>query len=155
MSNLTISQLTGANTPLVGDELTVIVQDGETRQCEVQQFFSDVDSGTYSPVLVGVTNIVDFGDSFDAQYMKIGNVVTVSGAVRPNATGISTLATFTMTLPFVGNFESVGDLGGTTVSSNRTVGNISANIANNTALFSIFTSVTSSPDLSFTLTYKL
>ena len=62
----------------------------------------NVFSGTYTPSLSNTTNITS-STAFTSQYMRVGNVVTVSGRVTidPTATGSITLG---VSLPIASTF---------------------------------------------------
>jgi hypothetical protein len=71
----------------------------------------NVFSGTYTPTLTNTTNIAASTASV-CQYMRVGNVVTVSGTldIDPTATGRIVLG---MSLPIASNFSGANNLGGT------------------------------------------
>lgn len=68
-------------------------------------------SGTYTPTLTNITNVAASANSA-AQYLRVGSMVTVSGAVTvdPTAAGSTVLD---ISLPIASNFASVGQLAGT------------------------------------------
>jgi hypothetical protein len=70
-------------------------------------------SGTYTPTLTNVTNI-SASTAYQAQYMRVGSTVTVSGAVDidPTAAGAMELG---LSLPIPSNLGAVEDLAGTSV----------------------------------------
>lgn len=57
-----------------------------------------LDSGTYTPTLVNVANL-DASTAFVCQYMRVGNVVTVSGRVQVDPTTIATSTVLRLSLP--------------------------------------------------------
>ena len=69
-----------------------------------------ISSGTYTPTLFNTTNVAA-STSYQAQYMRVGNVVTVSGRVDvdPTAAGAVLLG---MSLPVASNFGAVSDCAG-------------------------------------------
>lgn len=93
----------------------------------------NVFSGTYTPTLTNTTNI-SASTAQTLQYMRVGNVVTVSGSVLidPTATGLITLG---LSLPIASNFSAVNQCGGTlgTVGGERGV--IYADATNDRATF--------------------
>ena len=95
----------------------------------------NVFSGTYTPTLTNTTNI-DASTAYTCQYMRVGNVVTVSGRVDidPTAAGIITLG---MSLPIASNFATAQQMGGTYSSGGGSVnvGRISADVTNDRASF--------------------
>jgi len=71
---------------------------------------SNSTSGTYTPTLTNTTNVAA-STSYQAQYMRIGNTVTVSGRVDvdPTAAGQVVLG---ITIPITSNFGAVEDCAG-------------------------------------------
>lgn len=87
-------------------------------------------SGTYTPTLTNVTNIAA-STATVCQWMRIGDVVTVSGSVDidPTAAGACVLR---MSLPVASNFTATSQAGGTfstTTSGQSDNGSIIANTA--------------------------
>lgn len=73
-----------------------------------------ITSGTYTPTLTNVTNVAA-STAIILGYLRVGNSVTVFGAVQidPTAAGAIELG---MTLPIASNFTSTSQCGGTAVS---------------------------------------
>jgi len=77
-------------------------------------------SGTYTPTGTASTNITAV-TTFASQYMRVGNVVTVSGYVSVTTTSASgTFSVFTLTLPIASSLASVRACSGTAVSVSST-----------------------------------
>jgi hypothetical protein len=72
----------------------------------------NVFSGTYTPTLTNTTN-VSSSTAFVCQYMRVGNVVTVSGRVDITPTAISTTTILQLTVPVASNFTSSENARGT------------------------------------------
>jgi hypothetical protein len=88
-------------------------------------------SGTYTPTLTGVTN-VDSTTARVCQYMRVGNVVTVSGSMAVNAT--ATAATQVgISLPVASNLANAFECVGPTMSPTAAAGGITGDAANNRA----------------------
>lgn len=68
-------------------------------------------SGTYTPTLTNTTNVAASTASA-AQYMRVGNVVTVSGQVAIDPTTAATNTTLNMSLPIASAITSSRQLGG-------------------------------------------
>jgi hypothetical protein len=68
---------------------------------------SNVLSGTYTPTLTNNANITS-STAYQCQYMRVGNVVTVSGQVDITATSVLTLTQLIMTLPISSSFPVSG-----------------------------------------------
>ena len=70
-------------------------------------------SGTYTPATAIVTNLDSVGTATIAQWMRVGNVVTVSGGlIGVDPTTTATLTQFTLTLPIASTFASPGQISG-------------------------------------------
>ncbi|TSA62253.1 MAG: hypothetical protein D4R41_01850 [Sediminibacterium sp.] len=64
----------------------------------------NIKSGTYTPTLAGVYNVTSTA-AFPSQYMRVGNVVTVSGVVSAKATAANTWTRVSISLPINSNFD--------------------------------------------------
>ena len=113
-----------------------------------------VASGTYTPTYTIGTGL----DSITAsacQWLRVGNVVTVSGFVELNATTANALVQFRATLPIASAFTSSIQLGG--VATEGDVGGgvfrIAADDAADKALFSGEMSTADTDNISFSFTY--
>lgn len=69
-------------------------------------------SGTYTPTLTNVANL-DGSTAYQCQYMRVGNVVTVSGRFDVDITTISTQTQLDISLPIASNFSGAHNAGGT------------------------------------------
>lgn len=69
-------------------------------------------SGTYTPTLTNVSN-TDSRSSDVAQWIRVGNVITVSGRVDLNATTTATLTEVSFSLPVASNFVAGTQCSGT------------------------------------------
>jgi len=68
-------------------------------------------SGTYTPTLYNTTNVAA-STAFECQYMRVGNVVTVSGKVNIDATTTSTSTELGMSVPINSTLTDAGQCGG-------------------------------------------
>jgi hypothetical protein len=68
-------------------------------------------SGTYTPTLTNTTNVASSTASAN-QYMRVGNVVTVSGTVIIDPTTAATNTALGMSLPIASAISSSRQLGG-------------------------------------------
>ncbi len=116
-------------------------------------------SGTYTPTLTAVTNVAGL-TAYSCQFMRVGNVVTVSGriGVDPTSTGQTV---FGVSLPIGSNIGAITDIGGVAVESSgstafapQTFG-IRGDLTNDRADVRGNVSVTDPFDLAFTFTYIL
>lgn len=116
-------------------------------------------SGTYTPTLTNVANVAG-STSAVCQWMRVGNVVTVSGSISidPNVGGF-TITTFGISLPIASNFTGVSQCGGTAVRSTTIVtslfegGRIYADAVNDRAECQFMANDTANLPMSFQFTY--
>lgn len=108
MANTKISALGTATLPLSPTDTFVVVQSMGTVPVSKRVAFSNLQtsltSGTYSPTLYNTTNVAA-STAYAAQYMRVGNVVTVSGLVDIDATA-ATATVLGMSLPIASNLSS-------------------------------------------------
>lgn len=69
-------------------------------------------SGTYTPTLTNVANLAA-STAFLCQYMRVNNVVTVSGRVDVDPTTAATDTQLGISLPIASNFANAFECGGT------------------------------------------
>lgn len=72
----------------------------------------NVVASTYTPTLTNTANISS-SSALQCQYMRVGNVVTVSGGVTLTPTLVATLTTLGISLPIASSFSATQNLGGT------------------------------------------
>lgn len=114
----------------------------------------NVYSGTYTPTLTGVTNI-DAVTANVCQYLRVGNVVTVSGMIGVDATATGNY-TFRASLPIASNFTSASQCNGSlTASGGLGYSRIVADTVNDAAQFDGNTSSTAGNNSSFSFTYLI
>lgn len=100
------------------------------------QVLSTAFSGLYTPVISAEANL-DAGTTVtQAQYMRVGNTVTVSGRFTANATLTAISTSFEISLPVASNILAIEEVAGTAVSGliYGLVAAIVGSVANNTAL---------------------
>jgi hypothetical protein len=120
----------------------------------------NVFSGTYTPSLTNVINIPTGGSSTGrCQYMRVGNVVTVSGLLEINPTAIGDII-LRMTLPIASDFSgSARSCGGTFVTYTGIYGEAGAIVAFTSATgqaeFRGSSASAASQDYTFTFTYYI
>lgn len=100
------------------------------------QYFA---SGTYTPTLTNVSNVAA-STAFPCQWLRVGNVVTVSGIVQIDPTSASTLVALGVSLPIASNFTNIEDCAGTTTRDStgnnpKIPGFVSADVTNDRAQF--------------------
>jgi hypothetical protein len=121
-------------------------------------YIGNVSSGTYTPTLANTTNIAASTPAV-CQYMRVGNVVTVSGTVTidPTATGRIVMG---MTLPIASAFatSTPNQCGGTFASSGTTTinaGSVAADGTNDRATFDGVVNDAASRVYGFSFTYQV
>lgn len=72
---------------------------------------SYIGSGTYTPTGAAQVNVTSVTVA-TAKYLRVGNVVTVSGTVDISATAATSFTRFSMTLPISSNLTALTDLAG-------------------------------------------
>lgn len=89
-------------------------------------------SGTYSPVLTAIAN-VSFTQTNQSQWTRVGNVVTVSGMIRVDASAAGD-TTCSIALPIASDIQNTYNASGTAVSLSGKQAAIYGDIANNYAV---------------------
>lgn len=114
---------------------------------------TDVASGTYTPTITNVTNVAA-STSNGAQYLRVGNTVTVSGSVDIDPTAAAA-TTIRISLPIASNFATNHDCAGTISSGNGEVGPVFANIANDNAQVQFTATNTANHTFYYHFTYSI
>ncbi len=109
-----------------------------------------VGSGTYTPTITGVAN-VDSSTAFTCQFLRVGNVVTVSGSVNVDTTAASILTTVGISLPIPSDLSSYIQCCG--VASGSGVGYIQGDVTNDRANLSFTVATTDNRAWFFNFTY--
>jgi hypothetical protein len=114
-------------------------------------------SGTYTPTLTNVANI-DASVAAVCHYIRVGNVVHVSGTVQIDPTTTSTVTQLGLSLPIAASFAVDGELAGVgsyTNSSDNLGFPIITDITNDRAEIRFFSSSVVNQVIHFTFTYRL
>jgi sugar lactone lactonase YvrE len=114
----------------------------------------NVYSGTYTPTLTNTTNIAA-STAAVCQYMRVGNVVTVSGTVQIDPTLVGQIV-LGMTLPIASALTAATQCGGTFAGSGVTtinLGSIVADATNDRATFDGVVADIANRTYGFTFTY--
>lgn len=114
-------------------------------------------SGNYTPTITSYLNISD-STSYEGQWIRIGNVVTVSGMIDidPTTSGFYTL--FYLSLPVASTISGYGQLGGSGVRLGDTKNDpvaIWGDLSGNRALFILWVSDGSNSKITYTFTYTV
>jgi hypothetical protein len=115
-----------------------------------------VHSGTYTPTLTNSANI-DASTAFVCQYIRVGNVVTVSGQLNIDFTSAATYTSLGMSLPIASDFANGNELGGVASSGVATVNTLGilADVTNNRAQFDGCSAATVNTAMRFSFTYLI
>jgi hypothetical protein len=115
-----------------------------------------VKSGTYTPTLAAVYNVASSG-SYVCQYMRVGNVVTVGGAVEFAATAANTWTRISISLPISSTFDfSIRAGGGGAASATNNTCGIQAEAFSGTKVhLDSFPNTTSNLYYTFSFTYLI
>lgn len=112
-------------------------------------------SGTYTPTGYTGTNTTVV-TPLTCQYMRVGNVVTVSGRAQVTVTTSSTLSDFSLSLPIASNLITLSDCSGTfTSGTNATNGCVIGDPTNDRAFFQMFATNAGSQPFTFSFTYQI
>ena len=144
------------------DVLTISVTGGITiaRDAVTSPASNDgnVFSGTYTPSLTNTTNVAA-STAYECQYMRVGNVVTVSGRINIDPTLTATASEIGISLPIASNFSAITNLGGTgaiaTTTTEVSAGGILADTTNDRAQFRFVAGGVTARDYGFTFTYRV
>jgi hypothetical protein len=113
-----------------------------------------ITSGTYTPTLTNVSNL-DGSTAYECQYLRVGNVVTVSGKVDANPTAAASTE-LGISLPIASNFAANQNCGG---SASSTVAEapaaILADATNDRARMIWVATNTANHDMTFSFTYRI
>lgn len=114
-------------------------------------------AGTYTPTRSAESNLDANVTPSEAQYLRVGATVTVSGRVTVDPTLTATATSFELSLPIASNLGAAEDLAG--VAFCGTVAGMGAAVygsaANNTAVFAWVSSDVASQIISYTFTYQI
>lgn len=111
-------------------------------------------SGTYTPTATGVANVTSTTVSLH-QWMRVGNVVTVSGAMTVTATAAGSTQ-FRLSLPITSDITAGSNLGGAAVFTTGAAnlpGTIQGDPTNDAALFLFFAAAGVTYTARFSYTY--
>lgn len=111
-------------------------------------------SGTYTPTLTNTTNITA-STAFQCQYVRVGDVVTVSGIFNVQATTGAVGTEIAISLPVASDLTATANLGGTaaTFDSVAQAGGIVGDATNNRARLQFLAAAAANRTMGFTFTY--
>jgi hypothetical protein len=112
-------------------------------------------AGVYTPTLTGVAN-VSASTAYACQYLRLDNVVTVSGKVNIDPTAATTLTQLGISLPVPSNIGATEQCGGAAASGSiLAAGAISGDASNNRAQLDYISQGTAAHDMYFSFTYQV
>ncbi len=115
----------------------------------------NVYSGTYTPTLTNVANITG-STAYVSQYIRVGNVVTVSGKADIQATAITTNTRLGISLPIASNFANDFQAGGSGAPFGaNSNGRVAGDATNDRAEFSYIAVDTNNRGFSYSFTYLI
>lgn len=124
---------------------------GQLASTDISGLASDV----YTPTLTNVTNL-DGSTAFQAQYLRVGSVVTVSGkvSVDPTAAAATELG---ISLPIASNFGAAEDCGGAAnaIAVASECAGIVGDTSNDRASMQWVTVSTANHTMAFTFSYRI
>lgn len=117
----------------------------------------DIRSGTYTATFTNVANLDGTPSTTSAQFLRVGNVVTVSGRVNVNPTTTVTSTKVGISLPIASNFGATEDCAGTAYcDAIATQGAaIKADAANDRAQMEWIAADITAQDMYFIFTYEV
>lgn len=118
---------------------------------------TNLTSGTYTPTRSAEANLDSNVTMTQAQYLRVGNTVTVSGAFTADPTTTTTATSFEFSLPIASNIGAVEDSSGVAFCG-AIAGQgarISGSVANNTAVVTWLSGDVTSQSWSYTFTYEI
>ncbi|MFI5404899.1 MAG: beta strand repeat-containing protein [Nitrososphaerales archaeon] len=130
---------------VAGTETVSITSDGRLYGTAIHNNSSSVSgttnqficSGTYTPSITNVTN-VSASTPYRCQWMRVGNVVTVSGKVTIDITTTLLPSEIGLSLPIASNFSADNSAGGSAqIASSNSYWSINADSSNDRAKFSM------------------
>ena len=112
-------------------------------------------SGTYTPTLTNVANL-DASTAYVCRWMRVGNMVTVSGIVNVDPTTTATRTQLGMSLPVASAFTDTTDCTGAGAGINRQEAvAIAADITNDRAQLDWVCVTTANSSIAFVFTYTV
>ena len=114
-------------------------------------------SGVYTPTRSAEANLDSNVTPSEAQYMRVGSTVTVSGNVTINPTLTTTATSWELTIPVASNIGAVEDLAGTFTCGQIAAmsGAVSGSVANNTAVFNLIATDVNSNVVYYQYSYQV
>lgn len=117
---------------------------------------ANVSFGMYTPTITEIANLDD-SEPYQCQWMRVGDVVTVSGYLEANPTTLNLQTTLTIELPFASTFEDLFNAGGSAVSGGvqRECAAIGAEASSGTAFMTWKAGSTANTGFQFSFTYLI
>lgn len=115
-----------------------------------------IDAGVYTPALSNTTNVAA-STAYQCQYMRVGSVVTVSGAVDVDPTTTATATLLGIALPIASNIGAAEDVGGAAggTAVGTEVAGIDGDAANNRASMRWVCQSAANHKMAFCFSYRI
>jgi len=148
--------LTGGGTIALDRTLNIGAGTGITVNADDVALTVPTASGTYTPTLTTVANVAA-SSIYAAQYLRVGNTVTVSGRVDITPTAGAASTQFRLTIPVASNFGFAYHAGGTFAASNvaSVSGAVSSDSGTDEALFTFVSTGTAALTMWYSYTYQI
>ncbi|HYC29582.1 MAG TPA: hypothetical protein VEB42_12205, partial [Chitinophagaceae bacterium] len=114
---------------------------------------SNSSSGRYTPVVTNIANI-DKAAVSACQYMRVGNIITVSGELQVDPRGAGSIE-IALSLPVAAKLDAPGDAAGTAASSTGVMLRLSADAAGHRVRVTGVAPNGGNAAYSFTFTYRV
>lgn len=108
--------------------------------------------GTYTPTLTGVSNVGSTSSQL-CRYVRVGDIVTVSGLIQVTPTLTATTTNLRASLPIASNLAASIDLSGPVNTSSGVAGNIIGDSTNDAASITFTSNGTTLINLVFSFSY--
>lgn len=157
IQDISTARILGRTTASTGDIEQLTAAQVKTLLAIAVADVSGLASGTYTPTRSAESNLDANVTMTEAQYMRVGNTVTVSGRFTADATA-GGLASFELTLPIASDIGAVEDVAGVATSVSATThegGEVLGVVANDTAKIEWIAVDTASRDWVYTFSYQI
>lgn len=112
-------------------------------------------SGVYTPTLTNVANVAA-STPLACQYLRVGDVVTVTGAIDVTASVVATPTQIGVSLPIASALAGVSECAGTVAAGDVTqAGSVSGDTTNDRAQIDYFANAITSHRMFFTFSYRI